>query len=147
MTRRGRSSPHVLLDTGPLYALLDSGDGKHPAAVKLFEELEALGAEISCAYPAALEAHRLMLTRQRVTVEHAHALICDALEVFGVVVPTLEDAEMAQSNLKRFNDQKITLTDATIAAMARRKRNQIVTFDKKQRHFELMGATVYEGQR
>lgn len=135
----------MLLDAGPLYALLDGNDGKHGAAVALLEELEGLNAEVGCAYPAALEAHRLMLTRERVTVDHAHGLIVDALEVFPPVMPTLEDADAALKALERFHDQKISLADATIAAMAKRERKQVVTFDQRQRHFELMGAEVYRG--
>lgn len=135
----------MLLDTGPLYAVLDGRDGKHGAAVALLEELEGLDAEVSCAYPAALEAHRLMLVRERVTFDHAHGLILDALEVFTPVLPTAADADAAREALARYRDQKISLTDATIAAMARRERKQVLTFDEKQRHFELMGAEVYRG--
>lgn len=141
LTRRG--ALRVLLDTGPLFALLYNRDGKHSAAVAALEELEDANAEVSCAYPAALETHRLMLTREVVTVSHAHALINDALDIFTLTMPTLEDATEAAKNLKRFSDQKITLTDATIAAMARRERQVVFTFDERQRHFQLMGAAVY----
>lgn len=144
MTRRGQL--RVLMDTGPLYGLLDDKDGKHTPAVAALEELEAANAEIVCAYPAALEAHRLMVNRKRVTVEHAHALIADALDIFAPVMPTREDADEALDSLKRYSDQKITLADATIAAMARRERRLVLTFDEKQRHFQLMGATLYSGE-
>lgn len=108
--------------------------------------LELMHAEITCAYPAALEAHRLILTRERVTVNHAHALIREVLEAFAPVMPTREDADAAQESLRRFSDQKITLTDATIAAMARRERRQVFTHDERQRHFQLMGAQVFDGR-
>lgn len=135
--------PHILLDTGPLYALLDDQDTEHQATVALLEKLEDADAEVRCAYPAALEAHRLMVNRKRVTVHHAHALMIDALEIFTSVLPTREDVDEAVASLRRYHDQKITLTDATIAAMARRERQLVFTFDERHRHFQLMGAAVY----
>lgn len=143
MSKSGRL--RVLLDTGPVFALLFTRDGKHLAAVALLEGLEAAAAEVTLAYPAALEAHRLMLVHPQITTGRAHELIDDALEVFTSVMPTLEDAEAARGDLRRYNDQKISLTDATIAATARRERMVVATFDEKQRHFELMGAKTYAG--
>ena len=111
----------------------------------LLEELEAVDAVVTLAYPAALEAHRLLVTREQVSVSRPHGLIVDALEVFSTVMPTLEDADAASESLRRYRDQKITLTDATVAAMSKREGMVVVTFDEKQRHFELMGAQVYTG--
>ena len=131
------------MDTGPLFALLNRRDSKNVVAMRILETLENENAEVSCAYPAALETHRLMLTRG-VSVTQAHALITDALEVFTPVLPTAEDVDEALGNLRRYNDQKISLADATIAAISRRERQVVLTFDEKQRHFELMGAEVYK---
>lgn len=131
------------MDTGPLFALLFTRDGKHQAAVALLENLETEGAELTLAYPAALEAHRLMLVHPQITTGRAHELIEDALEVFAALLPTREDIDGARADLRRYNDQKISLTDATIAAMSRRERMVVATYDEKQRHFELMGASVY----
>lgn len=143
MSQSGRL--RVLLDTGPLFALLYDRDGKHRAAVALLTELEAAGAEVTLAYPAALETHRLMLVHPQITVGRAHELIGDALEVFTPMMPVREDADAAQGSLQRYRDQKISLTDATIASMSRRAGMSVLTFDARLRHFELMGAQVYTG--
>lgn len=135
----------VLLDTGPLYALLYERDRKHDLTVEVLAELEAADTEVLCAYPAALEAHKLALNRGRFTVDHVHDLIVEALEVFETTMPTPEDRADALQNLKRYRDQKITLTDATIAAMAKRAGMTVLTFDQDQRHFQLLGAAVYGG--
>ena len=140
MTRQGRQ--RVLMDTGPLFALLNRRDSKNPVATRILKTLESGNAEVSCAYPAALETHRLMLTRG-LSETQAHALITDALQVFTPVLPTVEDVDEALSSLRWYNDQKITLADATITAMARRERQVVLTFDQKRRHFELMSVEVY----
>ena len=131
----------MLLDTGPIYGLWDAKDQWHTPANALFERLDDELADIIAPYPALLEAHRLLLSRGRVAVPHLHALIEDAFTSFAVIYPLEVDADAARQSLKRYNDQKISLTDATIAAMTVREGMQVATFD--QRHFGLMGATVY----
>ena len=129
------------MDTGPLYGLLDPKDQWYERAGALFERLEGEGADVVAAYPAMLETHRLLLSRQKVSLPHLHALIEDAFSIFSVLYPVEADADVARASLKRFNDQRITLTDATVAAMAIREGAQVATFDV--RHFSLMGADVY----
>lgn len=145
MTRHG-GRKRVLLDTGPIYGLLDSKDQWYEPAGRLFEQLEDENADVIAAYPALLETHRLLLSRARVPVPHIHALIEDAFGAFGVLYPVEADGEAARASIKRFNDQKISLTDATVAAMSVREGTLVATFDV--RHFGLMGAAVYgeEGQ-
>lgn len=140
MTRRSRRNL-VILDTGPIYSLLDSKDQWHPQAVQLFEHFEQKGIDVVATYPALLETHRLLLARETVSGPHVHALIEDAFEVFGVMYPLAADADKARTSLRRYNDQRISLTDATVVAMAVREGAQVATFDV--RYFELMGAEIY----
>ena len=137
VTRRG-----VLLDTGPIYGLLDARDQYHAEALGLFDRLEAEGTPVNAAYPALLEAHRLLLTRPGSGVERAYTRIFGVFDLAAVQYPVAADGNSARATLERFSDQRISLTDATIAAMAVRLNLQAVTFDR--RHFGLMGAEVLE---
>jgi len=56
-------------------------------------------------------------------------------------MPQDVDKQAALAILGRYPDQKITLTDATIAAMASREGAAVLTFDRH--HFGLMGVDVY----
>jgi predicted nucleic acid-binding protein len=129
----------VLLDTGPIYALLDPRDQYHTEARKLFGHLEAEAVPVHLAYPALLETHRLMLRRG--DPSRAHGRVFAIRGRATVYYPVAADGEAAFSSLERFGDQRISLTDATIAAMAVRLGLQVVTFDR--RHFGLMGSEVY----
>lgn len=141
MTQRPRWRG-VLLDTGPIYGLLDSRDQYHAEARALFSLLETEGVAVSVAYPALLEAHRLLLTRPGSSVERAYTRIFGVADLATVQYPLEVDGDSARITLERFSDQRISLTDATIAAMAVRLNLRAVTFDK--RHFGLMGAEVYD---
>jgi len=140
VTRRTRRNL-VILDTGPIYGLMDSKSHWHTQAAQLFGQLEREGVDVVAAYPALLETHRLLLSRETVSVPHVHALVDDIFEVFGVMYPVEADTDKARASLRRYNDQRISLTDATIAAMAVREGAQVATFGV--RHFGLMGAAVY----
>lgn len=140
MTQRNRRNL-VILDTGPIYGLLDPKDQWHEQAGQLFEQLERKRTDVIAAYPALLETHRLLLARERVPIPRIHALVEEAFGAFGVVYSIEADANNARASLRRFSDQRITLTDATVAAMAVREGVRVVTFDV--RHFGLMGAEVY----
>lgn len=129
----------VLLDTGPIYGLLDPRDQYHAEARALFGRLGAESTPVEIAYPTLLEAHRLMLSRG--DVARAHERILAVKKRSPVSYPVAADGDAASATLERFSDQRISLTDATIAAMAVRLGLQVVTFDR--RHFGLMGAEVY----
>lgn len=132
----------VLLDTGPIYALLDSRDQYHARALRIFSGLAAEERPISAAFPALLEAHRLMLSRAGRNVGKAHRSFNALFDSVAVRYPTEEDGKSARTILENFDDQRISFTDATIAAMSIRLRLWTVTFDV--RHFGLMGANVFD---
>ncbi|ADI15813.1 type II toxin-antitoxin system VapC family toxin [Truepera radiovictrix] len=111
----------------------------HAAARDLFGRLEADAVPVFLAYPALLETHRLMLSRG--DAARARGRILTLKERAPVHYPGAADGEAALSSLKRFESQRISLTDATLAAMAVRLGLQVVTFDRQ--HSGLMGSEVY----
>ena len=129
----------VLLDTGPVYGLLDPHDQYHAEARVLFGRLTVEATPVRIAHPALLETHRLMLSRG--DPARAHGRILAVKDRAPVSYPIAADGDAAYRTLERFDDQRISLTDATIAAMGVRLGLQVVTFDR--RHFGLMGAEVY----
>jgi predicted nucleic acid-binding protein len=62
-------------------------------------------------------------------------------------MPQDADKQAALATLERYPDQKITLADATIAAMASREGAAVLTFDRHHKaspdHLGLMGVDVY----
>ena len=136
----------LYLNTGPLKGLLDSGDQEHERATKLFRAADEAGAQLYSPYPVLLELHRLLLYKKPPrsdAVARAQTVLKYIIAAYPVLHPTEEDILSALATLKRFADQKITLTDATVASMALGKKAKVMTFDR--RHFGLMGIEVFEG--
>ena len=134
----------VYLDTGPLKGLLDPNDQEHKRAVRIFEQLERDRAGVRCPYPAMLELHRLLMYRKPPrsdVVRQSLQALEFVTERFPAVHAIEADRQKAFATLGRYPDQKITLADATIAAMASREGASVLTFDRH--HFGLMGADVY----
>lgn len=134
----------VYLDTGPLKGLLDPNDQEHSHAIEAFERLEQARATVCCPYPALLELHRLLMYRKPSRTDasrKALTALAFVAERFPTVYPVEADRQVAIATLGRYLDQKLTLTDATIAAMASREGAAVLTFDRH--HFGLMGVEVF----
>ncbi len=135
----------VYLDTSPLKGLLDPHDQTHQRSRKLFERATKERARILTPYPALLELHRLLMYRKPPRSDAAKlatTAVRRVMETYPIVYPTQEDAEAALALLTRYDDQKITLADATIANMAARAGATVMTLDTH--HFGLMEAAVYQ---
>lgn len=135
----------VYLDTGPLKGLLDPHDQSHQRSRELFERATAERARILTPYPALLELHRLLMYRKPPRSDAAKLAVTAlgrVIETYSIVFPTQGDAETALKLLARFDDQKITLADATIASMAARVGATVMTLDSY--HFGLVGTDIYQ---
>jgi predicted nucleic acid-binding protein len=127
----------VLADAGPLYAAVDEGDERHLDAR---QELQRLGRErrnVVIAYPILLEAYSLVL--QRLGVLAAHKWI-SLLAGNSLINPDSEDYRRAVVTVRSFPDQRISLVDATLAALAVRHGVEVWTYDH---HFDVMRIPVW----
>lgn len=131
----------LYVDTTPLYALVEARDQAHRQAFEALKRATAAGLTILCPYPVALELHRLLISRKPSQPERSHRSVAAVLSRYPAVMPQDVDKQAALAILGRYPDQKITLTDATIAAMASREGAAVLTFDRH--HFGLMGVDVY----
>jgi predicted nucleic acid-binding protein len=127
----------VLADAGPLYAAVDEGDERHHRATNELRRLARERRLTIIAYPTLLEAHALVLTRLGTAAAQAWLeLISDA----ALINPEPEDYRQAMDTLRRLPDQKITLFDALVGALASRMGLHVWTHDH---HFDVMRVLVW----
>jgi len=127
----------VLADAGPLYAAVDEGDKHHRDALR---ELDALSRErrtVIVPYPILLEAYSLILYRLGIVAARKWIeLLTDA----SFMNPGPEDYRRALMTVRNFPDQRISLYDATLAALALRLGLEVWTYDH---HFDVMRVPVW----
>ena len=127
----------VLADTGPLYAANDEGDGHHLLALRQLEELARDRREVLVAYPILLEAYSLLLYKLgRRAASDWLAEVSDA----SFLNPAPEDYARGIIMVQALPDQRITLVDATLAALATRLGLDVWTYDH---HFDVMRVGVW----
>jgi predicted nucleic acid-binding protein len=127
----------VLADAGPLYAAVDEADEHHLDARRELDRLEKDRRSVLIAYPILLEAHQLVLYRLGVAAAHKWITF---LAGASFVNPDSGDYGRALTTVQNFRDQRITLVDATVAALALRLGLEVWTYD---RHFEVMRIPVW----
>lgn len=121
-----------LLDTGFLYALIDSTDEHYEAVLSAMQSYRG---RILFPVPAITEATFLISSRLGV---YAMAQFLESLETFDyeLVVPEIGDYLRSADILRKYNDQNIDFVDACIVAIAERLNiTKILTIDR--RHFSV----------
>lgn len=127
----------VLADTGPLYAAVDPRYEFHQQAVAEMRRLAREKRRIVVAYPILHEAHNMVLRR----LGRGTAIDwLDDMASAALVNPTPEDYRQAIATIKTLGDQSITLFDAAVAALARRLKLDVWTYDH---HFDAMRVPVW----
>lgn len=127
----------VLVDTGPLYAALDRADQYHVRAREELTRLARARLTVVVADPILLECHNLVVRR------HGPEIALRWLEevILGPRAhPTADDFVQAMERLRRFSDQRLTITDALLAVLAEQVGFPVWTFDH---HFDLMRVPVW----
>lgn len=127
----------VVADAGPLYAAADEGDSYHKRALRELQELKRKQREVLVPYPTMLEAYSLVLYRMGMTAAiRWTAYMSDA----ALLNPGPEDYRQALVLVRALPDQRITLFDATVAALALRLSLEVWTYDH---HFDVMRVPVW----
>lgn len=127
----------VLADTGPLFAANDVADAHHQRALRELKELAHDRREILIPYPILLEAYSLLLFKLGPSAAMGWlAEIADA----SFVNLTPEDYARGLLTVRALADQRITLVDATLAALASRLGLEVWTYDH---HFDVMRVGVW----
>ncbi len=127
----------VLADAGPLYAAVDEADERHHEARRQLQKLDAERRNVVIAYPILLEAYSLV--RYRLGVAAAQKWIA-FLAGTSLINPNSEDYGRAIITVGNFPDQRITLVDATVAAIAVRMGLEVWTYDH---HFDVIRVPVW----
>jgi uncharacterized protein len=120
----------ILVDAGPLIALIEPTDRHHRAAV---ETLERLADPLMTVWPAYTEAMYLLSGSER-----SQLALWSMVEAGGLDFVQLgpDDAPRMRVLMQTYRDQPMDLADAALVRAAERENLQrIFTFDR--RHFEV----------
>lgn len=136
------NSAGVLLDTGPLVALLSSNDANHDRARRLFAE---------CAPPLrcceAVVAEACFLMRKVHPTGPAHVVALGARGVYSVAISAEEHWINTEALLTKYANRPISLADACLIRCAEiHEEARILTFDSdfgvykwaRNRRFEIL---------
>jgi predicted nucleic acid-binding protein len=127
----------VLADSGPLYAAADEDDIYHQQALLELQKLAKDRREVVIAYPTLIEAYGLLLFRMGTAAALKWlTFMSDAV----LVNPTPEDYRQAFTRVRGLPDQRVTLVDATMGALAMRLGLKVWTYDH---HFDVMRIPVW----
>jgi predicted nucleic acid-binding protein len=127
----------ILADAGPLFAAVDEGDEHHLDARRELQRLERERRSVVIAYPILLEAYSLVLYRLGIAAAHRWISL---LAGTSLITPDSEDYGRAVITVRNFPDQRVTLVDATLAALALRHGLEVWTYDH---HFDVMRVPVW----
>lgn len=130
----------VLVDAGPLYALVDPDDGNHRQARRQLELLAVSGARFFVVEPTVLETYSLILRKLGLRV--ALRWLRESQGFLEPLNPTSRDYRRAAKLVAGFPDQSITLFDAVLAILADEVGLPVWTYDF---HFDVMCVTVWRG--
>lgn len=134
----------ILLDTGPLVALLSSNDANHQRARRLFAQ---------CAPPfrccEAVVAEACFLMRKMHPNGPAEVVALAARGLYEIAIATDEHWPEIESLLKKYSNRPISLADASLIRCAEiHQEARILTFDSdfrvyrwaRNKKFELLSA-------
>jgi uncharacterized protein len=123
-------SDDVLIDAGPLVALIDRSDDWHPLSRRTFEELDA---PLITVWPAITEASHLLKH-----VERGQANLLRLVESGAIKVASLDTDDLPRMRelMTKYHDLPMDLADAALVRVAERDQiDRVFTIDR--RDFEI----------
>jgi predicted nucleic acid-binding protein len=118
----------AIVDTGPLYAVLDAADRNHHRCLLLLER-----PDLELVIPALVVAEVTYLAEHRLGAR-AEAAFLRGLASFEVEAPSVDDWQDIARLVERYSDFPLGGTDASVAVLAERLgTTTILTLDR--RHF------------
>jgi uncharacterized protein len=119
----------ILLDAGPMIAILDAGDRHHEACVSA---LETIREPLLTVWPAITEAMFLLESAE------AQAALIELLESEAVAIAELSKADLPRIGelMLKYNDLPMDLADAALVRVAEREHLRAV-FTIDRRDFEI----------
>ena len=124
----------VLVDAGPLIALLDRGDAHHEECLKA---LDTIRGPLLTVWPAFTEA--MYLLNFSWTAQHALWEMVET-EALGLAALDDQDAPRMKMLMQKYRDLPMDLADAALVRVAEREKiSQIFTLDR--RHFRAYRAS------
>jgi predicted nucleic acid-binding protein len=118
-------APGVLIDTGPLVALIDRGEERHADCVAALREVRP---PLLTTWPVVTEAMHLL----RRAGWPAQRLLWELVASDDVELAELDAAELARARalMEKYRDLPMTLADATLVAVGERRRlRTVLTLD------------------
>ncbi len=131
----------ILVDAGPLIALLDRDDRDHKRCA---DALAGLSGPLMTTWPALTEAIYLLGDRTGWTGQE---LLWRLVLRGDLVVARLDDSSVKRSRdlMKKYRDTPMDLADATLVALAEsRGLSRIFTLDSHFRIYKIKGRKAFE---
>lgn len=116
----------VLVDTGPLVALLDAGDRDHRRCVELAKGLRG---DLVTTWPVMTEAMYLLAEAQEAQDALLAKVEDGAIQIAGLAA---EDVPTLRALMRRYRDLPMDLADASLVRVGEREgMRQIFTLDRR----------------
>ena len=129
----------ILVDTGPLYALVDRRDQYHEMAVATQTTIAQSNTQVILPYPILCESYTLIL--YRFGNKTASKWLQQINECVGLINPTVNDYIDVKPLLEKYSDQRISYFDALLAVLSQKLWLPVWTFDK---HFTVMQCRILQ---
>jgi predicted nucleic acid-binding protein len=131
----------VLFDTCALEAIMDERDQRYEQAIGCLNELKEIRYPFYITTYTICETHRRLLYKSGLGYPIAKKFLDEIYGGFtNIIRPHEEDEMQAKEFIERFEEEKLSFTDAiSMAVMKRKGLKKVFTFDW---HFTLIGFEV-----